>query len=379
MDHLLTNGIISGQTAFKIYEIICNNCNQKLEFLDLRDIDQIHIKLDPMTFNNIRDGYFNHLYKIKQISNCKLRVTTKIQQKFEYFLYKEMPGTIIKYVSLNLMINSTLLNVKIEDITSVQLDTLLSPLINLRKCYDINEALMNWSLNNNFINFQTYIDHKQLLYGENSIINQINLISNISWFLECKNIIKFVPKKFIRKVSFLHRKTNRDVNPFGHMGPNDLGAWVIGSEKVKKLFIDFMDILSDINKHFVKMVRKYHRTEQISQISSYNLNFPIELYGNKEDIFHPTRRKSLFLVRKNNDHLHLKSFAILFNLRWFFNTRYNSKKSLGFDGEYGRTINGYGQTFHKYDDVLLWLITHPNTIEDVEFVVLDPIPSNYIF
>jgi hypothetical protein len=92
-----------------------------------------------------------------------------------------------------------------------------------------------------------------------------------------------------------------------------------------------------------------------------------------------SKRKSLYLIRKNNDYLHLKSFAILFNLRWFFNTRYNSKKALGFDGEYGRTITGYGQTFHKYDDVLLWLTTHPNTIEDVEFVILDPIPSHYIF
>jgi hypothetical protein len=91
-------------------------------------------------------------------------------------------------------------------------------------------------------------------------------------------------------------------------------------------------------------------------------------------------RKSLYLVRKNVDDLHLKSFAILFNLRWFFNTMYNSKKAFGLDKEYGITEDGYyGQTIYKYDDVLLWLITHPNTIDEVEFVVLDPIPPNYIF
>lgn len=355
----LPTGIIFGQTAFKIFNIICNNyedyyCN-KINF----KMDEIHLKLDPMTFNNVRDGYFNHTYKIKQISNCKLQVTTKKQgycDEIKYFLYKDIPCTIIKYVLLNLKINSTLQRIKIQDITSVQLNTLLSPLINLRKCFDINEALMNWSLNNNFMEFQTYIHHRQL--GSDSIINRLNLVKNISWFLGCESIINFVPKKFVHKVSSLHNKSNRNT---------------------VKMFNEFMDIISHINEHFIKMVRKYHKTEQISQITSYSLSFPIELYGNKEDIFNPTKRKSLFLTRKNNDHLHLKSFAILFNLRWFFNTRYNSKKSLGFDGEYGRTINGYGQTFHKYDDMLLWLITHPNTIEDVEFVILDPIPSNYIF
>jgi hypothetical protein len=350
----LTPGIIFGQTAFKIFNLICDNFDDynKINF----KMDEIHLKLDPMTFNNVRDGYFNHIYKIKQISNCKLQVTDYYDEN-QYFLYKDMPGTSIKYVLLNLKINSIVQRIKIEDITSVQLNTLLSPLINLRKCSDINEALMNWALNNNFMDFQTYVDHRRL-NGESSIINRVNLMKQISWFLECENITNFVPKKFVQKVRFLHSKNNRNT---------------------VKMFNEFMDIVAHINEHFIKMVRKYHKTEQISQISSYNFIFPIELYGNREDIFHPTKRKSLFLVRKNNDHLHLKSFAILFNLRWFFNTRHNSKKSLGFDGEYGRTINGYGQTFHKYDDVLLWLITHPNTIEDVEFVILDPIPSNYIF
>jgi hypothetical protein len=358
----LTTGIICGQTAFKIYDIICNH-EDGYNTIDFK-LKEFHVKLDPMTFNNIRDGYFNHKYKIKRVSNCKLQATTKKQNYFDdtirYFLYKDMLGTIIKYVLLNLKINSTLQKIKIEDITSVQINTLLSPLINLRKCSDLNEALMNWSLNNNFMEFPTYIKHQQLLSsnGDDSIINHTNLIENISWFLGYENIINFVPKKFIRKVYFLHKKTNQNT---------------------VKLFNEFMDIICLINKHFIIMVKKYYKNEKVSQITSFNLNFPIELYGNKEDIMDPNKRKSLFLVRKNNDYLHLKSFAILFNLRWFFNTRYNSKKALGFDGEYGRTMNGYGQTFHKYDDVILWLITHPNTIEDVEFVVLDPIPVNYIF
>jgi hypothetical protein len=140
-----------------------------------------------------------------------------------------------------------------------------------------------------------------------------------------------------------------------------------------------MDIITRINDYFVKMVKNYYKKEHVKDITDYNLDFSIELYGRKEEIMDPTSRKSLYLVQKHEDHIHLKSFAILFNLRWFFNTRYNCKKSLGFDFQYGRTINGYGQTFHKYDDVLRWLVTHPNAIEDVEFVVLDPIPPNYIF
>jgi hypothetical protein len=140
-----------------------------------------------------------------------------------------------------------------------------------------------------------------------------------------------------------------------------------------------MDIITRINDYFVKMVKNYYKKEHVKDITDYNLDFSIELYGRKEEIMDPTSRKSLYLVQKHEDHIHLKSFAILFNLRWFFNTRYNCKKSLGFDFQYGRTINGYAQTFHKYDDVLRWLVTHPNAIEDVEFVVLDPIPPNYIF
>lgn len=344
MKQFLENGIIFGQTAFKILKTISEVGKDHNIILD-----EIHLKFDPIYFN--RD--FNHLYRIRKISNCKLQATSK-HEKTKYFLYKDMPGAIIKSFSLELMINSMLQNINIEDIVSVQINVLLQPLIDLRKCQSINEALMNWSLNNIFLEFQDYFNHKKLINSSLVTCDPLSFKRNVSWFLANENIDKFVPKRFLQKVNCIQK-----------------------SKKI--LIIEFMDVVERINEHFIKMVRKYYKTEHVAQITSYNYIFPIELYGKKDEIYHPTCRKSLYLVRKSKDYLHLKSFAVLFNLRWFFNTRYNSKKSLGFDKEYGRTINGYGQTIHKYDDVLLWLITHPNTIEDVEFVILDPIPPNYIF
>lgn len=93
-----------------------------------------------------------------------------------------------------------------------------------------------------------------------------------------------------------------------------------------------------------------------------------------------SRSPTLGKLTFSKDDLKFKSLGILFNLRWFFNTRNNNKKIFGLDGEYGLTDEGLiGQTFHKYDDVLLWLVSNPNTLEEVEFVVIDHISDFYIF
>jgi hypothetical protein len=349
MTSILTNGVIYGPTAFTIFHKLSeieNNCLLKINF----EFEVIWLKLNSEEFDQYLDSKRERFGRIKKISNCKL------QFKNKYFLIKDMPGITTDFSKIQLMIDSMPMEVNLENIIDVEVNVLLEPLLNLIKCQSINEALMNWSLNGQFMSFQVYIDHSKLIKTNIISIQHSKLEKKMRWFLSNENIKKFVPKKFLTKVQYIQK-----------------------SKKNNLSIIKFLDVVVNVNKHFISMVRKYYTKEQISNLSRYNLDFPIELFGNKDEILDVSARKSLYLVRKSDDYLHLKSFAVLFNLRWFFNTRYNSKKSLGFNGEYGRTITGYGQTFHKYDDVLLWLTTHPNTIEDVEFVILDPIPSHYIF
>lgn len=349
---ILKYGIIFGQTAFDIYSKISNG------HID-HNISLNQIELYFKNFNKAYD-YFNHYYKIKNLSNCKLELTCKNKSdKTKYFLHIPMNYQTIKFISLKLKINSSIVEIKIEDILHVQTKVLLEPLLTLRKCQSINEALMNWSLNSKFMVTQNHINNRKLLYLMNKydIFNPINFKEVVAFFLTCTNIVNFIPKKFKLKVQQLNKS----------------------KKKFLIKIIEFMDIIVQINEYFTKLVKKYYVIEHVDQITNYNLEFSIELYGDKDEISHPTDRKSLYMTKKNNGYIHLKTFAILFNMRWFFNTRYNSKQPLGFDKEYGITEQGYGQTLHKYDDVLLWLITHPNTLEDVEFVVLDSIPSNYIF
>ncbi|CCV01885.1 hypothetical protein IIV22A_041R [Invertebrate iridescent virus 22] len=359
MDFFFKKGIIFGETAFKIFKKITTFSDPTKGLIECQNF---HIKMDTIDFNAVKHDYavkhgcinpveFEKV-KIKKKSNCKLELNFNSTTCFLYILPLNYS------FSLKINLNQKITQINIEDVCMCQINVLLEPLLNLRKCYTINEALMNWSLNNNFLFFQDYFNHSKLINNGIVECNPKYFDEILRWFLRCENILNFVPKKFLNKVKLIQKSKINITNKY----------------------IQFMDIIILINKHFTKMVRKYHTFENIGKLSFYNLNFPIELYGNKEDILNPNiKRKSLYLVKKKNDYLHLKSWAILFNLRWFFNTRYNSKKSLGLDGEYGRTINGYGQTFHKYDDVLQWLVTHPNTIEDVEFVVLDPIPLEYIF
>jgi len=338
------NSTIFGQTAFNIYEKISKGEN-------VFNFTEIHLKSHSEQFVEFQKcNQPNN--KRKRISNCKVELMI---DSITYLIFKDASPSLPLNLRVNLMINSNLETVNIENILDVEINTLLEPLFNLRKCKNINEALMNWSLNKKFFNFQTYIDHRKIIYENYDENYDNNYFKNrMRWFLSLTNVQTFVPHKFLKKVRVILLKKENVLN-------------------------DCLDVITNINKHFIKMVRLYHKQEQVVEITPYILNFPIEFYGQKDELYNDKKRKSLYLFKKNDDYLRLKSFAILFNLRWFFNTRYNSKKPLGFDGEYGQTINGYGQTFHKYDDVLLWLVTHPNTIEDVEFVILDPIPPNYIF
>jgi hypothetical protein len=130
-------------------------------------------------------------------------------------------------------------------------------------------------------------------------------------------------------------------------------------------------------------VQKHYTIEQVDRLIPYHLIFPIKLFCQRKElqlVKDEDHRASLRLVQKFEDDLKFKSLGILFNLRWYFNTRNNNKKIFGLDGEYGFTEEGLiGQTFHKYADVLLWLVSNPNTLEEVEFVVIDHISDFYIF
>lgn len=335
----LSKGIIFGQTAFKIfYNLSKNNNNNDLL------LNEIHLKLEPTDFDEVQNKkIFN-----KKLSNCKLEVNHK---NVKYLLYKNNLNE--NFFELELSINSTIRKVNIENILNVEIDVLLEPLINLRKCSNINEALMNWSLNSNFKPSQVYINHENIIPLIPS--QTLNIAEKSRWMLTNKYFLTFSPKRLINKIKKIHNNKN----------------------KTDDTVMEFLNLINNINMYFTEMVKKYNKN--ISPLNSYTIDFPIELYGNKDEILH-SKRKSLYMIKRNKDDLHLKSFAILFYLKWFFNTRYNYKKIFGLDGEYGQTLDGlYGQTFHKYDDVLLWLVTHPCAINETEFVVLDQIPPNYIF
>jgi hypothetical protein len=316
MKTLLKHGVVCGKTAFNIYK------GEK------HILDSIQLKID---FKKVK-----HI-KFHRLSNCKIKTTIN---NIKFILYDNCT---ISSSKIQIFIHERLHTINIENIINVAIDVYLEPLLNLRNCKDINEALMCWSLNGYF--------NTNLPSLENHNLDFNVLKDKICWFLNHKTINNLVPKKFINMV--------------------------------KKTPYTFLSTLFKINKYFMDKVQKYHNKNNIRNLTQFNFMFNIELYGKKEELFNDSlHRKSLMMVGNNNkDYLHLKSFAILYNLRWFFNTVYNDKKPLGLDGEYGcSTVNGkYGQTFHKYDDVILWLITHPNTIEEVEFVVVDPIPKNFIF
>ena len=343
MEHLFQTGVFFGQSAFNIfYNHFNGTVNHK--------IDEAHLKLEGSQFDFMVKQ--TNSYRIKKLSNCKILLTINKLDKstMKYFLYRKSMVDTSKNLQLEIMVNSTKQKINIDNIIDVQINILLEPLLNLRRCESLNEALMCWSLNGYFLKDQKYIkyDGSKIPVFDDGILKDA-----LRRFLTNDNILTFVPKQFINKIKKIHNSKQKNIN-------------------------EVMDIITNINRYFIKKVQTYFRKEKISTITSYDLNFKIELYC--DDLNHQNNnRKSLSFIRKNKDDIHLKSLAILFNLRWFFNTRYNHQESFGLDGEYGKCSTGYGQTFHKYDDVILWLITHPNTLNEVELVVLDPIPPQYIW
>lgn len=353
-------GIIFGRSAFNI---LYNYFNGVID----HKMDEIHLKLDSIQFESIK-VHQNHNFKIKKFSNCKLLLHPSTSDP-KYFLYrKEMLYSTTDFFEMEIMVNSTKQKIKIENVIDTQINVLLGPLLNLRRCESLNEALMCWSLNGHFLKDQDYITlHKgtcQPFLAK--IVNNDILKEKLRWFLTNDNVLNFVPKQFINKVKKIHNTF------FPKKGPKE-------PKNFETNLIKFMDVLTNTNKYFIKKVRSYFINEKISLVTSFDLNFEIELYGENNHIscVNTNTRTSLFLTPKNKDSVHFKSTAILFNLRWFFNTRNNNQQSFGLDGEYGYCTTGYGQTFHKYDDVILWLVTHPNTVDEVEFVILDPIPLEY--
>lgn len=364
MNLLLNSGIISGSTAFKIYENIFENIK----------VSEIHMKIDFKNLNILP----NFLPNFKKISNCRIKTTV---ENINFYLNS---SSTTAFILLDTFINGLMYTIKVENILDVMIEVLLDPLLRLRNCEDTNEALMCWSLTHldeirpkslskfysqhqpllDFIKIRKILT-KKVQSTDNEVTNVWYLKSKMGWFLNHNTINLLVPSKFIKKV-----KRNLVIvqkNP-------DLYVEVT---------ITFLTILFDIKKYFVKKVQQYYIKECVYSVGPFDLIFDIELYGRKEEVLNHNQRKSLHLTpptQSKYDYFHLKSFAILYNLRWFFNTTCNNKKSFGLDGEYGLTKDGKnGQTFHKYDDVIFWLVTHPNTIKEVEFVVLDPIPRNYIF
>ena len=191
-------GTIIGQTAFNIYRNICNGQDQPL------NMDEIHMKLLTIEdYNDIRNGCLNHSSSLKKISNCKLELRWSISTKeMKYFLYEPSYGQIDHYTSLPSLRSrlSFSQSLYVENILDVEINVLLEPLLSLRDCKSINEALMNWSLNKIFFYEEGYIDHESLNKLNMVEFDLENLKEKIGWFLTNKNIQDFVPKKFINRV-----------------------------------------------------------------------------------------------------------------------------------------------------------------------------------
>lgn len=372
MEQFLKDGIVFGQTAYDIYTTIPK--------VNSFCTSTLYLKVEPEFFDIHASitGLKNDNYRMKKITNCILKTTIN---NVTLFLCKSVNKTTIEPIFIDIMINSLPFQIKLENIVDTTINILLEPILNLRNCKDMSEALANWALNKIYLQSPVYINFKKI-----KDLNMINidleyLNDKIDRFLIIQNVRTFVPQKFLNKVRKIQKtKTN--------------------------LFVDFMAIINDINRYFVKKVGIYHK--HLDEMTYYYLDFPIELYGVDSEVLDDTKRTRLLLYDPSKKvpeqpsqlmlglayalfgtipqppplpktYLRLKSTLIFQNLRWFFNTRCNGGKAFGFNGISGLVDGKYGQTFYKYDDVILWLVTHPNTIEEVEFVVLDPIPQNYIY
>jgi hypothetical protein len=386
----------------------------------LRDV---HLWAPPSIFNQLRDTQGT-----KKWSNCKISI---FKNGVNYFIYKDCNNTLIdSHILTDVTINGQIYqSVKTEYLIKRIALLLLDPIVQLQDCQSMEQALVCWVLNDSFAVAQfaeesVSIIRAKLIQGSaprfstticnersapQSGLSEILLPSVaafencVKWFLDlqhCSYPLRDVPFKWINRI-----KKIKHTRHFPSVA----------------CVIEFLDILLMIRKHLYTRTIKYSNAF-MKNVTISGLKFPIKLFVSHPDRIHvpvgrtsqktfdppqhgsPQRRtkdpRAVALSPHNGreapDHdveklptrrisvsftpfpgcVELRPFAVLDNLRWFFNTRFNSCETFGLDGEYGRSLLGLGQTFHKYEDMLKWLISHPHSINSAELVVLDTIPNH---
>lgn len=368
---LFSLGVVCNQTAFEIYEKLSKSIT---DFW----FSTIEIKLQTADYQIVKQRFqtkhlSNHKYQVRvnnPLSLCDERAApfttdslfgVPMSGEVSLIVY-EAEACSSNVVAIPVCLNGSFVSVNLENLGTVTFGVLFDPIFNLRNCKSINEAITSWALNYNFLKCKDVIDVKNL---SSEILNLVEIESLSNKLLMNPNS-RFIPEKFLYKFQQVTKQTR----------PNFKDP------------LKFMCLVNELYFYLCKLVQKHYTIEQVDRLIPYHLIFPIKLFCQRKELQlvkdedHRAHQHwaSLRLVQKFEDDLKFKSLGILFNLRWYFNTRNNNKKIFGLDGEYGFTEEGLiGQTFHKYDDVLLWLVSNPNTLEEVEFVVIDHISDFYIF
>lgn len=369
---LFSLGVVCNQTAFEIYEKLSKSTRslpwRRAPVTDFW-FSTIEIKLQTADYQIVKQRFqakhlSNHKYQVRvnnPFTTDSLLFGNKMSGEVSLIVY-EAEACSSNVVAIPVCLNGSFVSVNLENLGTVTFGVLFDPVFNLRNCKSINEAITSWALNYNFLKCKDVIDVKNL---SSEILNLVEIESLSNKLLMNPNS-RFIPEKFLYKFKQVTKQTR----------PNFKDP------------LKFMCLVNELYFYLCKLVQKHYTIEQVDRLIPYHLIFPIKLFCQRkelqlvkdEDHRAHQHRASLRLVQKFEDDLKFKSLGILFNLRWYFNTRNNNKKIFGLDGEYGFTEEGLtGQTFHKYDDVLLWLVSNPNTLEEVELVVIDHISDFYIF
>lgn len=340
---LFSLGVVCNQTAFEIYEKLSKSITDfwfSLQTADYQLVKQRfqakHLsnhKYHPLSLPDPKGVGFGQRVRTGSLLRCDERAAP-----FTTGLPMSGDVSLIVYEAEACRRN-TCLSKRIFCVgKSRKFGMLFDPIFNLRNCKSINEAITSWALNYNFLKCKGVICVKNL---SSEILNLVEIESLSNKLLTNPNS-RFIPEKFLYKFQQVTKQTRPDP-------------------------LKFMCLVNEL----YLLVQKHYTIEQVDRLIPYHLIFPIKLFCQRKELQlvkdGDHRWASLRLVQKFEDDLKFKSLGILFNLRWFFNTRNNNKKIFGLDGEYGLI----GQTFHKYDDVLLWLVSNPNTLEEVEFVISD--------
>ena len=380
---LFSLGVVCNQTAFEIYEKLSKSITDfwfstieiKLQTADYQLVKQrfqakhlsnhkYQVRVNnPLSLPDPKGVGFGQRVRTGSLLRCDERAapfTTGLPMSGDVSLIVyEAEACSSNVVAIPVCLNGSFVSVNLENLGTVTFGMLFDPIFNLRNCKSINEAITSWALNYNFLKCKGVICVKNL---SSEILNLVEIESLSNKLLTNPNS-RFIPEKILYKFQQVTKQTRPDP-------------------------LKFMCLVNELYFYLCKLVQKHYTIEQVDRLIPYHLIFPIKLFCQRKELQlvkdgdHRAHQHwaSLRLVQKFEDDLKFKSLGILFNLRWFFNTRNNNKKIFGLDGEYGLTDEGLiGQTFHKYDDVLLWLVSNPNTLEEVEFVVIDHISDFYIF